>query len=256
MEEHTIQSLIQKIIQDVDKKHCEGIALMGSYATGRAGIFSDVDVVCFRSDGEKEVQVRKIENKYVVVSHVHITMVEKWFRDPVLATEYLGGAALLQPVWDPNEYLRALKHRAKNFRWSKDLQEKANAYACRELVLLGEEVNKGIQGMLTHDTGRMLNSLFGLCLGLVRIERVRRGVLQTSDNDFYPQLAATYAIHPEAIAALERMFGVEEAPLPARVRDGLLIYRRIALEVTELFTTEDLSIIKMLLANMASIMEP
>ena len=226
-------------------------ALLGSYARGDAGPFSDVDVVRFVSDdkheaeprsfligveegkraGECRAPARSFPHQWLVVrSTITPNQVESWFSDPGQAVGVIDGLRRGRALWDPDDVFASIQQRARRFEWTQTLQEKADLLAGKELVGWIEEAHKGLEGLRRNDTGRLLNARFGLSWGLAWVMRVQRGVLTASDNTFYDEIIS--AVGPESRWArlLRRAFGTsnegESGPLSLReeVLAGLWLY--------------------------------
>lgn len=248
-----LPKIINDCISGLEKNDDESIALMGSYARNQNGKFSDIDIVYFSECDARETKIKLTKNKYTVISYVNTNEVENWFVDPELATELIGGLKTLIPLWDPKNYLGKLKVRASEFKWNNNLQKKANEFARKEIILLGEEVNKGIQGMISEDDGRMLNCIYGLSLGLTKVLRVHKGILLNSDNDSYYEIMTMYENEPETLQMIKRLFGILDGSLKNKVISGLLLYEKIVNELNYLFIDENEEIIKYLLSNISSV---
>ncbi len=226
-------------------------ALLGSYARGDAGPFSDVDVVRFVNDdkqeeeaqsfliggeegvgaGEDRQQGRNIPHQWLIVrSTITPGQVESWFTEPGQALGIIDGLRRGKELWDPDQVFASIQQRAHRFEWTPEHQEKADQLAGKELVGWIEEAHKGLEGLRRNDTGRLLNARFGLSWGLSWVMRLHRGVLTTSDNTFYDDVIN--AVGPESRWALllRRAFGTvnqgDGGSLSLRevVQSGLLLY--------------------------------
>ena len=220
---------IIKRIQQIDKTNLLGISLMGSYSRNEHGEFSDIDIVCI-SKKERELEVLFIEEKYMVISFVTENEVEKWFTNPELSFELLYGVAKLIRIWDSNNYLDNLKWRALSFKGDEVPQLKIDKYVNKELTFLIEEVNKGIQGLISKDKGRMLNCIFGLSHLLAKIIYVKKRILIVSDNTKYEQVLSSYKENREIEQLIKKVFGEVPMNLEERVRAGLKLFIEISNE--------------------------
>jgi hypothetical protein len=113
------------------------------------------------------------------------------------------------------------------------MQERADRWASEQMVGWAEEAHKGLEGLRRDDIGRLLNGRHGLSWGLTRIVQVQRGVLESSDNAFYDQIAQELGPASEwvRLRALAFGIGVGEGPapsLPDQVRAGLRLYAATA----------------------------
>lgn len=208
------------------------IALLGSYATGQAGPFSDVDLVRFvESDADKPhgAGSHLIDGRLVVVSDVSISQVEKSFTQPEVAVNTITGLRAGRALFDPDGVFKEVQARARAFTWDSAMQEAANVWASHAMVGWIEEVHKGLEGLRRNDTGRMLNARHGFSWGLSQVIQTQRGVLVSGDNAFFDEIAQ--AVGPESPWAQLRLtaFGIEGADgipptLQQQVEAGLRLY--------------------------------
>ena len=203
------------------------IVLMGSFARGDAGWFSDVDLVRFvREDAgaDPDGKTHIVDGRLVVVSEVTPSSVRDWFTEPEVACECIRGARTGKPLWDPEGYYQEIQDRACRFVWDETMQEKANRWASEKLVGWAEEVHKGLGGLRDGHTGRLLNARFGLSWGLTHVMRVQRGVLLSGDNDSYLEVAAAIGADSQWVKLSEGAFGLDGRDLDGQVRAGLALY--------------------------------
>jgi hypothetical protein len=204
------------------------VALMGSFARGDAGLFSDVDLVLFTASETKESatpETHLVEGQLVVVSEVTPAELEKWFSEPDLATACLAALRDARALWDPAGTLQRAQERAHRFVWDRAMQGKADAYASRRMVDWIEEVHKGLEGLRTGGIGRLLNARYGLSWGLTQIMRVQRGVMLSGDNESYPAVAESLGTGSDWTRLSRKAFGVDGMePLEEQVRAGLRLY--------------------------------
>ncbi len=223
--------------------------LVGSYARGDAGPFSDIDVVRFVNDDEQSGEslsylIDRAENGQaadtpeerrpsrilVVLSTATPSQVESWFNEPGLAVNHVAMLRDGHALWDPQRAFAAIQKRAYGFQWTSALRKKANRLAGHELVGWIEEVHKGLEGLRRDDTGRLLNARFGLSWGLLRAVRVQRGLLSVSDNTFLSDAIDSVGTESKWAQLLISSFGVAQGNSEMRpslhetVRAGLLLY--------------------------------
>lgn len=205
-------------------------ALLGSYARGDAGPFSDVDVVRFVNDDSYAAEGQNgtflLDDTLVVCSTATPSQVESWFTEPGQAVNVMAGLRDGRPLWDPDGIFAHIQRRAYAFQWTQMLQTKANALVGQEMVGWVEEVHKGLEGLRRNDSGRLLNARYGLSWGLAWVMRVSRGVLSNSDNAFFEDVIHAVGVESRWSQLLRRAFGVESTPpsLRAEVTAGLLLY--------------------------------
>lgn len=224
-------------------------ALLGSYARGVAGHFSDLDVVQFvnddrLADNSRSFLIERIAGSdspnsaasgqnstcLVVRSTATPGQVESWFTEPGQAVNFVAGLREGRPLWDPHGAFAAIQERARRFVWTAALQEKASWLAGQEMVGWIEEVHKGLEGLRRNDAGRLLNARFGLSWGLAGVVRLQKGVLSASDNSFFEDVVAAVGTESDWARLLHGAFGVPDgesgscSSLHEMVRYGLLLY--------------------------------
>jgi hypothetical protein len=189
---------LEQLIQRFDAPGICALALMGSYARGEAGPYSDIDVVRFTDGtGLPGAGSYLVDEHLVVVSDVAPGHVERWFSDPEVATNTIMGARSAQTLLDRDGYFAGIQTRAQAFVWDQAMQERANHRASAMLVGWIEEVHKGLAGFQRNDIGRLLNARHGLSWGLGRVMKVQRGVLISGDNAFYDELSRAMGKQPK-----------------------------------------------------------
>jgi hypothetical protein len=181
------------LAKQFDHSHAAAIVLMGSYARGEAGPYSDVDLVRFTLDDEiipPGGGSHLIDGRLVVVSNVSPTRTEAAFARPEVAVETIQGLRYGRALIDRDGYFRALQHRANAFRWDEEMQTKANQWASSQMVGWIEEVHKGLEGLRSGETGRLLHARFGCSWGLARVMCVQRGIMLSGDNALFKEVIA------------------------------------------------------------------
>ncbi len=208
------------------------IALMGSYARGDAGPYSDVDLVRFadqegaRPDGDGSYLS---DGRLVVVSTHTPASVARVFHDPEAACQNVLGLAAAQPLIDREDYFAAIQAQARSFQWDAAMQGRANRAAADLLVGWIEEAHKGMEGLRRDDTGRLLNAQFGLSWGLSRVVMVQRGVLLAGDNDAWNAINRAVGAGSTWVRLRHAAFGLAgtndgQPLLHSQVRAGLALY--------------------------------
>ena len=221
-----------QLAQTFDAPSVDALALMGSYARDDAGPFSDVDLVRLIAEQVEPPDgsgSHIINGRLVVVSNVRPAQVVAWFERPDQAVEVIAGLRAARPLVDRAGIFAAIQRRAHAFVWDATMQTRANVWASEQLVGWSEEAHKGLEGLRRDDIGRLLNARFGLSWGLSRVMQVQRGVLLTSDNTFWDQVAL--AVGSESVWTRLRHlafglsdYGVAPPTLREQVIGGLRLY--------------------------------
>ena len=209
----------------------QAITLMGSYARGEAGPFSDVDLVRLVRDATIVPLTGShwLEERLVVVSDVTPEQVEHWFTEPQSAVKWIAGLRVARPLHDPDHLFAAIQSRAHAFTWDEAMQAKANRWVSREMVGWIEEVHKGLEGLRRGDIGRLINARHGLSWGMNGVMGIYKGVLLSSDNGVWTEVAAAPDIPSEWLDLRDRAFAVNGldgpvASLREQIEAGLHLY--------------------------------
>src|SRR5262245_13961435 len=225
-------ALASVLIERLDRPDVRAIVLMGSHARGDAGPYSDVDLVRFVGEPSKlkeETHSYLIDGCLVDVSDRGQAEIENWFSAPEEASNVIGGLRSARPLLDRDQIFAHVQSRARSFAWDASMQQKADAWASRQMVGWIEEVHKGLEGLRRNDLGRLLNARHGCSWGLSRVVQVQRGILLSGDNAFYDELADDVGWDSEWVRLRRIAFGVagenEAAPsLREQVTAGLNVY--------------------------------
>ena len=207
------------------------LVLMGSYARGDAGLFSDVDLVRFHAQGvaSGSAETHFTGGNFVVVSDAYPEQIEDWFQDPEQASTTIAGLRSAQPLWDPDGFFSAIQARANAFTWDAKMQARADTWASSQMVGWIEEAQKGLAGLKTGHEGRLLNARFGLTWGMVKVLRVQSGILISGDNGAYPELITFIGPDSRWSVLSRRAFGMDGASaLAGQVEAGLRLYAHTA----------------------------
>lgn len=218
-----------------DRAGVQALALMGSYARGDPHPFSDVDLVRFTVTavpGLPGSGSHVLAGRLVTVTDVAPDEVETYFVQPELAVNRIPGLRQGRALRDRDGFFAALQERARVFVWDAAMQERANAYANREMVGWIEEVHKGLAGLRSGDVGRLLDAEFGLSWGLNRLVEVQRGIPlacgEERDTDWFRRTERAVGPDSEWVRLHRQVFGIgdgERAPtLRQRVIAGLRLY--------------------------------
>lgn len=206
----------------------QAIVLMGSFARGDAGTYSDVDLVRFlASDGASPPGggSHLHHGRLITVSHATPALVERWFTEPHLAIETIAGLRRARPLYDPGGTFAAIQQRAHTFTWDGPIGQKAAAAASEEMVGWIEEAHKGMEGLGRDDVGRLLNARHGFSWGLLKVMALHHRLLISGDNAFFNEVIT--AVGPESEwSRLSRLtFGLgPPAGLRRQVSAGLQLY--------------------------------
>lgn len=224
----------------------QAVALLGSYARGDAGPFSDVDLLFLLAAGEPPPERNSflVDGYLVTVNGVTPEQIDGWFSEPEQAVNVVAALRDARPLLDADGLFAAVQNRARAFVWDAQMQARADRYASRELVGLIEESHKGLEGLRRKDTGRLLNARFGLSWDLAGVMRVQGGILGNSDNSFYDDVRHALGVESRWSALLSIAFGVAspgDGPpsLAEETTAGLHLYCETARLLADVLQPED-----------------
>jgi hypothetical protein len=224
-----MESEIDKLAQSFIVPGVRAIALLGSRATKTHGRFSDLDFWRL-TQTEKIIGAGShfVNDIFINVSDATASDAERWFTDPVVATDAILGVRKARIIYDPHADFIALQRRAIGFVWNDELQGGAIEYAGRQMVGWIEEAFKGLSGLERNDANRLLSARHGLSWGLTTLMRVFHGVLASGDNDILKWPMLQFGRDAEWTALQARAFGVaseKDSPtLREQVVAGLKLY--------------------------------
>lgn len=237
---------VTKEIDRLKKKNYKAIALMGSFARGDELEYSDVDIDCFTGKQKsKEPIIRIIDQRYVVINFINDAEVKEAFTNPAVIIGLIPGLRTCKILWDQNKYLAKLQQKAKQFKWTQTIQQKANKHVSKEFVGWVEEAMKAVQGVKYNDIGRMLSGLFGLSHGMLNILKIQKGVLMTSENTTFLQIVDKIKGNTKLTELLYEVFAVKKKKtLKEQTVSGLRFFLAVADYLDKIIQKEDREVIE------------
>ena len=218
---------LRGLVTRFDVPGVQAILLVGSFSRGKAGPYSDVDLVRLVSEPLPGAGSHLWNDRLINVGDADTKAVEAWFSEPEQADLVVSGLRSARVLLDREGAAEALVARAETFVWTSALQKKADCWASAQLVGWAEEAHKGLSGLQTGDTGKLLNAQFGLSWGLAKTVRVQRGLLSSSDNAFLTDLQPELQGTPDGLrwlGLLHGSYGLIGLELRDQVRAGLELY--------------------------------
>ncbi|MBN1591816.1 MAG: nucleotidyltransferase domain-containing protein [Candidatus Coatesbacteria bacterium] len=239
---------LEYLIKRNNDPDLKAMALMGSFARGDAGEFSDIDILRFFEKEDKDrngAGSHDIDGRLVVVCDIAHAKVDGWFTDPQMATRIVAGLRDAKPLFDPEGYFAEIQRRAVGFMWDESLQKKADEYASREMVGWAEEAHKGLEGLKTGDAGRLINANAGLCWGLPAVMRVKRGILLSSDNTYFSEVMTALGENSEWSLLCRKALCIDSPlSLKDQARAWLRLYVSTARMIEDAIRPEDRPVIE------------
>lgn len=109
------------------------------------------------------------------------------------------------------------------------MQQRANRWVSKGLVAMAGQARKGLEGLRRNDIGRLLLAHYGVSWGMNRVIQVQHGVLLSSANGTYDEVARGMGDQPEWVSLHRAAFGIEDEhgrtlTLREQVQAGLRLY--------------------------------
>lgn len=186
MIEENLQALIEQITTD----ETLALTLTGSYARGDATPYSDMDLhhyVTQPADRLDKYRLSYADDTLVTVSTITIEAKREELQAPETAIWAVEGLRQSKILIDPTGAFAALQAEAHAFVWDADMQQKADAYASRQLMDFGEEALKICGGLVREDDSAVLYGTVGIVLGLSALILTQHGILLRTENEYFRQ---------------------------------------------------------------------
>lgn len=252
---------IQNLAEVIDIRQYDqttvGVLLTGSFAMGNAKPQSDVDFIVSSADIQSsEQRAFRYRGKLVVLKIQPRDTLGAIVVDPRSACRYLTGLTHSVPLVDQDGALRDLLDKARNFQWTSELIFSANRQAASELIGWLEEVHKGVAGLESGDSGRMVQAVHGCSWGMLRVAQLHLRVLEDSDNTVVDDVMAAVGLTSRWSKLLRTAIGLTGASLPVRVKAGLELFCATAELAEASFLLDELRMIEPSVAQTREFLAP
>ena len=245
-------SFIQRIVSRLKQPDIIGIAMVGSYARGEGGQFSDVDLDIYvntlpQNEYDRYTlhywEKRLISLKYILL-HQELAALSR----PSEAIWAVPGLRQMRILVDDAGQLAELQRTAKNFQW-KNLQLAANEYATEQLIGCAEETHKILSGLSRNEESTILYAVWGLIKGLASGVATQRGLLIESENRYFDIIQDSVGRNSEWThsfrLALGADFGaMDKPPFKTRGMAALSLYRYTALLFEEIIASHHRNVVE------------
>lgn len=230
----------------------EALALTGSHARGDATSHSDIDLLRFAIEppaSERDAyRLWPLGDGLVSVTTTTIAAKRAELARPEMALWVVRGLAQARILADTDGRLAALIAEARAFTWTPDLRVAASAWASEALAGLAEEARKLLGALERDDASAMLYATVGLELGLTRALLVARGVLLTTENDYFDEALALAGPRSRWSRLLRVVAGYDAPPaaasLPrARGAAALWLYVEAARLLADALAKDDRAVV-------------
>jgi len=218
------EAFLSSLVAELDRDDYVGILLGGSYASGTATEWSDVDIACILPRDTKSGRKRFFyrEGKLVSVAVKSIEGIREQLAKPETAIWVARGIGDCRILLDKDGSVTALMEEVKAFAWE-PLREAAERNASFWLMMEAEMVQKVANELTKGDDLAVSYAIAKLFAELTLIMAIARGVLVRSDNTYYRQVeeaaGPAWAQHHRAIAGTDGPIPVHE-----QAREVLRLY--------------------------------
>jgi Nucleotidyltransferase domain len=244
-------SFLQSLVAQLDNENTVGVALLGSYARGEGGSYSDVDFRCYvRQMPVDPAEIFSVQYLDGFLVSVYLTTLKEEYasiRKPQKAVWAVPGLRQIRILLDKDGSIAALKEFAVKFTWD-SMQTAADAYASWNLAGYAEEIHKILAGLAQMDESRTLYATWGLTQGLASTLLVQGGILIKSENAYIDLAQNTAGRTSEWTRLFRLAVGLDPLPVdqPATIGfgiSGLRLYCETAKLLQHILLPEDAAVI-------------
>jgi hypothetical protein len=245
------ESFLQSLVARLDNENTVGVVLAGSFARGKGGLYSDVDIRCYVRQAPvnaAEISTMQYLDGYLV--SFYLTTLEEEYaslRVPQKAIWAVPGLRQIRILLDRDGSISTLKKAAVKFTWE-PMQAAADAYASWNLSGFAEETYKILAGLVEQNESKTLNATAGLIHGLATSLLVQRGVLVPTENAYLDLAQDTAGRNSAWTHQFRLAIGFDPLPMdePAfvgRGAAGLRLYRETARILQNILLPKDAAVI-------------
>ncbi len=181
-------SFLQTALAQIDSPAVIGVGIVGSYARGQEGKYSDVDFdIYVRKLPENPYDrytLRDWDGKLVSLKYSLLEDERSALTNPRRAIWAVPGLRGMRILLDKDGSLITLQQAAQNFDWS-PLQPAADEFAAEEIMGNAEEVHKILSGLARGHESTVLYATWGLVKNMLEAVAVQRGLMIVSENRYF-----------------------------------------------------------------------
>jgi hypothetical protein len=176
---------IKKLADSLDGDNTLGVTLVGSFARGEGGPYSDVDLWLFvRQEAGQRAAPVSYEYQAGRLVTVKTTTLEKEYsslQNPRKALWTIPALRQSRILLDQDGSIAALKIAAETAAWE-PLQKAADAFASSTLASTSEEIHKILDGLARLDESKTAFAIWGVTQNLSEAILVQRGMFVPTEN--------------------------------------------------------------------------
>ena len=228
-----LDPFIQSLLEKVDSPEVTAIGLVGSYARGQEGKYSDVDLDIYVSRlPEKPYDrytLRYWDNKLVSLKYALLADERAALTNPRRAIWAVPGIRGMKILLDKDGSLAELQNVAQHFDFSL-LQSEADEFAAEEIMGNAEEVHKILNGLARGHESTVLYATWGLVKNMLEAVVVQRGIMIISENRYFDLIQEAVGRDTKWVSAFRGAWGLDSGSqqYQARGAAALKLYRLTA----------------------------
>jgi predicted nucleotidyltransferase len=230
---------LRSILQRIDSPDVIGVGIVGSFARGQEGRFSDVDVdIYVRRQPENPYDrytLRYWDDKLVSLKYTLLDEERASLTDPRRAIWAVPGLRGMRILLDKDGSLSTLQKAAQEFDWS-PLQPAADEFAAEEVMGNAEEAHKILNGLARGHESTVLYATWGLVKNMLEAVAVQRGILIVSENRYFDLIQESMGRDSKWTSAFRTAWGLDSSSSQYQTRGvaALTLYRLSAAVFDEL----------------------
>jgi hypothetical protein len=230
---------IQFAVEKIDSPEVIGVGIVGSYAHGQEGRYSDIDLDIFVGKLPERpydrYTLRYWDEKLISLKYTLLDDERAALNDPRRAIWAVPGLRGMRIVLDKLGALADLQQVAQEFDWSA-LQPAADEFAAEEVMGNAEEVHKILNGLARSHESTVLYATWGLVKNMLEAVAVQRGILIVSENRYFDLIQESLGRDSKWTSAFRTAWGLDSTSSQYQTRGAaaLTLYRLTAAMYDEL----------------------
>ncbi|MBN2119351.1 MAG: nucleotidyltransferase domain-containing protein [Anaerolineales bacterium] len=232
-------SFIQSALKQIDSPDVIGVGVVGSYARGQAGKYSDIDFDIFVSkvpqNPHDRYTLRYWDGKLISLKYTLLDDERVALTDPRRAIWAVPGLRGMRILLDKDGSILVLQQAAQTFDWS-PVQPAANEFAAEEIMGNAEEVHKILNGLARGHESTVLYATWGLVKNMLEAVAVQRGLMIISENRYFDLIQDSVGRDSKWTRAFRTAWGLDPgaSQYQSRGAAALTLYRLSAAMFAEL----------------------
>ncbi len=247
MNRDVIESLLAKLISELDNDNTLGLILVGSYANGRATPYSDIDMTRFVYVPEPSPTHRLNYHEGKILSLMISPMPQNVFARPESAIWTVPMWRSAQILLDKTGQLATLQAEAQAFRWE-EIQTAADRYVSFSLYRKSEDLQKLLYALESDDSYYIALASGWISQWMAQAVAIRYGTFLTSERAIFPTARSIVGESSRWSHWLDHALGItaaKHASIHARGVATLRLYCETATVMGDLIQTEHQLLIEM-----------